>query len=171
LLELVVTMGLLTLGIVAAQATVERSVRAATTSTNTFLAGHLAEEGIELVRSIRMGNWLAGVAWDQSLADGDYLVQYTLTTPSVGVPALWLGAPGCCASSARPLDFDATGRRYGYSGWPGFTGQPSGFRRVVTVQHVASGFADPYLRVTSAVSWGPSFEHVVSLDEHLYAWF
>ena len=41
---------------------------------NQFIAYHLAEEGVEVVRHLRDSNWLQNRTWRTGLGDGQYMI-------------------------------------------------------------------------------------------------
>ncbi|OGY79665.1 MAG: hypothetical protein A3B74_02740 [Candidatus Kerfeldbacteria bacterium RIFCSPHIGHO2_02_FULL_42_14] len=75
LLEVIIAIGVITVGIIGTIALVITSTKAGNVSQNELIATNLAREGIEVARSIRDNNWLAieantpGVTWDQDLFD------------------------------------------------------------------------------------------------------
>ena len=72
IIEVLATFGILVIGIVAAQIALTQGITAATRNVNEFIAAHLAEEGLELVRNIRDNNWASGGSanWDHNMEAG-----------------------------------------------------------------------------------------------------
>lgn len=52
------------------------ALNASTSIKNNMIAANLAQEGVEVVRSIRDENWLRNLAFDNGLSDGTYRVQW-----------------------------------------------------------------------------------------------
>lgn len=71
LLETIVAVGVLAIGIVASLTLVSKSVQTVRMSQNRLIASYLAQEGVELVRNIRDGNWNNGDPWDDWDGDGN----------------------------------------------------------------------------------------------------
>lgn len=69
LVEVVVAVGVISIGIAGALISLAQSSAQATNLRNRTIASQLAGEGIELVRNIRDTNWLAGRGWRDGLAD------------------------------------------------------------------------------------------------------
>ncbi len=73
LIEIIVATFLITVGTVGAFALIQRTVAFTAISSSRLVAANLAQEGIEIVRNIRDGNWLEartnpGISWDDGLA-------------------------------------------------------------------------------------------------------
>lgn len=62
------------IGVVIATATqlTQSSLKMGRSTMNQFIAFHLAEEGLEIVRNIRDSNWLQNTSWRTGLDDGMY---------------------------------------------------------------------------------------------------
>jgi len=75
MLEMVITISVLTIGLTGTFALVSGIISRTTTSSFRLIAAYLGQEGIEIVRNIRDTNWLEGFNWDEGLAgegEADY---------------------------------------------------------------------------------------------------
>ena len=74
MLEAIIASGIVATAVSSALTLVQVSISAEKESEGGIVAANLAREGIEVVRSIRDSNWLAGADWDQGLegADNDH---------------------------------------------------------------------------------------------------
>lgn len=85
MIELLVTIIILSIGIFSLMNLMANLVRADQFNTIDMISLNLAREGVEVVRNIRDSNWLAGQNWQAGLAQGnDYtaILDYDLTTDS-----------------------------------------------------------------------------------------
>ncbi len=172
LVEIMVTVAILLIGIVAALSAVTYGLRGGNDATNRVMATALASEGLELVRNIRDNNWINSRAFDTQLADGTYIIYYASPGLATSVQAAGVNPP--------PLDFDSSSGLYGYNSahWAGSTfpaGTPSRFTRTITILHqidsVANTASKPkYLHVTATVTWQDHGTKQIKLDTHLYDW-
>src|SRR3989338_926864 len=151
LLEVVIAMGLIMTSMVAIFGMAVYNLKAAESSRDQFLAGQLAQEGVEIVRSIRDSNWLANPddndAWLDGLV-GDFRVQ------SFGPQG---GAVVLAASDQTPLMINGDGY-YNYD-----TGNNTAYFRKVNVVDLGDT-----ARVTVTVSWlgtGGASNNLVVVDE------
>ena len=74
ILEVLVTMLVITIGGLAAYAMVQQIVFSTFSSSYRLTAAYLAKEGIEIVRNIRDTNWLEEENWDNGLNSSDWEV-------------------------------------------------------------------------------------------------
>ncbi len=74
LIEVIVASGIIMTAVSGCLTLVGAALRAEKNSESSIVAGNLAREGVEVVRTIRDSNWLAGVAFDTGLvgASNDY---------------------------------------------------------------------------------------------------
>ncbi|MCD6500497.1 prepilin-type N-terminal cleavage/methylation domain-containing protein [bacterium] len=145
LIEVLTAISVMTIGILGIYALVPRVISISGINTDRFIASQLAREGIEIVRNIRDGNALEGVAFDEGLSDGNWRVQYDKD---------FLLAP-----ADEPLKMDANGF-YNYD-----SGSPTKFKRKVILSHLG---ADS-LKVKVEVSWPGSGSPLV-VEENLHNW-
>lgn len=81
MIEVLASIYLITVGVMGVFALVQQIISFADISSSRLAAIYLAQEGIEIVRNIRDGNWLKGraaeVSWDEGLPAGiDYNADY-----------------------------------------------------------------------------------------------
>jgi len=168
ILESMIAISIFTIGISAALLVIVSSLNVGTRAKNTIIASNLAEEGIEVVRSIRDRNWMVGNPWYQGIDDplgfiSGACVQWDSDQVDQVCPSLLLG---------HTLIFNNVAHRYISQS----DGAPSDFSRTITLDYCDSTHAssdgntcDPArIHVTSAVTCGGGCN--VSADEYLYDW-
>ena len=185
LVELLVAMVVIMIGLTAAAGMVFSNLRTQEISSDRVIASNLAREGIELVKSIRDSNWLAGDPFNTGLYNG---------TDYTGVP-IWSGAQFQSIDfTATDIDDDTwtvlktssaastTGSLY-YQG-DGTTGTDTAFKRLLTLQPICSdgsiqieGATCPVnttvvgVRTISIVQWERAgITREVSLIDEIYDW-
>lgn len=148
LLEVIIAIFILTIGITGAVNLLNYSISSVVVSKSQVIATNLAQEGMEIVRSIRDGNWLEYAAWDNGLGAGDYRVQYDNNA--------------LLSLSGNPvLKIDSNGF-YQYN-----NGTDTIFHRKITISDVGAN----EIKVISEVIWSErarSFS--VSAEDRLYDW-
>jgi type II secretory pathway pseudopilin PulG len=72
LVETILAISIIGMIIVTVAQLTQSSVAMGRSAMNQFVALHLAEEGLEIVRNKRDSNWLQNKAWRNGLADGVY---------------------------------------------------------------------------------------------------
>lgn len=158
LVEALVALTLLTVGLIPAFVQATESLKLSLTIKNTLIAGHLAQEGAELVRSMRDANWFTGAPFSQGLTDcaAGCTVEYTSTEP----------AP---LGSNPALQLDALTGMYQYA-----KGDPSPFHRRITIAPVDTT-AKPGqagLRVTTEVTWTErKNSKTFTLESYIFDWY
>ena len=157
MVEAIIALSLLALGTIGIYTLISSSLRLNRVSANQYVATKLAEEGIELVKSILDANNMEGEAWNSGVADGDKELELQ-NSPEYDSVAI-------TASSNRLIKFDATNGVYNYS-----SGTDTPFRRIVTIMNDST---DPdKISVVSRVRWrelGGQTSEVV-LEDHLFNW-
>ena len=85
MLEVIISLGIMTVGMMGIFSLVAQNNLIYNTNKNRFIAVALAQEGAELVRNYRDSNWLQGEAWDNEVKnDGDYIIDaYTILDDTV----------------------------------------------------------------------------------------
>ena len=79
LLEVIVALGIITMGILGVFSLVVQTTQVQVTNKNHLIASMLAQEGIELVRQIRDENYIAiGNVWNEDVSDWDdtFIIDY-----------------------------------------------------------------------------------------------
>ncbi|OGD36432.1 hypothetical protein A2850_02050 [Candidatus Azambacteria bacterium RIFCSPHIGHO2_01_FULL_51_74] len=145
-MESLIAIAVFTVGISTAMTVISTSLSVGTRTRDKIVASYLAQEGIEVVRSIRDNNWIDGDAWDAGIASG--CVQWDSADVDTG----------CSAGSG--LIFYPLATPPAYRAIAGTTK----FSRSITVQSISAD----QIQVTSAVNCGLNCS--VSLSEYLYNW-
>ena len=121
LLETIIAIFVISVGLVGVAAIIFQIFALASISSNDLIASYLAQEGIEIVRNIRDGNWLEqrnnpAILWTDGLTfgqwEGDFTNMQNLTP--------WTGA-------GRHLNIDVNGF-YSHA-----SGTPTRFQRKITI--------------------------------------
>ncbi|MBI4276325.1 hypothetical protein HY629_00605 [Candidatus Uhrbacteria bacterium] len=174
LLETTIAIGILSVGVLSILSLGASQLKAIRAAEDRLVAGELAREGMEIVRSVRDSNWLAGgtTLWTQGwAADGPYY-RIPSIAPDHGVGNVrWslLGLPsGEFTLPGATVYTDGIFYRQALTIEP--TWKRTQFKRIITVTPVA---ADPVnaRRVVVDVRWGnlvaPS---KVVVEEVLWNW-
>jgi len=148
LIETLIALMLLSVALAPTIFAATSSTKTAFSIKNNVTAANLAQEGIEVIRAIRDSNWFQDLAFDTSLAAGDYEVE------SDSVPPL-------STYQDRFLNFGSYGKyRYG-----AINATP--FKRKITITKVSL----VELMITSEVTWlENSRTRSVKLESHLFDW-
>lgn len=75
LAETIIAIAVISLVVTASAQLTQSSVRIGYQSMHQFIAYHLAEEGLEIVRNMRDTNWLQNMPFRQGLPDGLYVIE------------------------------------------------------------------------------------------------
>ncbi|KPJ56512.1 hypothetical protein AMJ49_04685 [Parcubacteria bacterium DG_74_2] len=155
LLEITITVFVLIASLVGVSSVFSRLTSQASFNSSRLIAVYLAQEGIELVRNIRDGNWLEDADWDEGLNScsgptGCEIDYNNFNNPGAEDPNLQLYAN-------RFLKINDNGF-YNYS-----SGADTKFKRKITITKIA---ADE-LKVSVTVEWPKGS---VTVQEHLYNW-
>ena len=148
ILEVLVTMFVLTIGGLAAYAMVQQIIFYTFSSSYRLTAAHLAKEGIEIVRNIRDTNWLEQESWDNGLVPGEWEADFNDNPP------LFFYA-------GRKLRFD--NNFYSYD-----SGVETRYKRKITI--VSEGSDE--LKISVEVEWEEKGEtYTIVVQENLYNWY
>lgn len=168
LLEVIVAIFIITVGIIGVLSLVTYTISSAKVSSQKLVAAYLAQEGIEIVRNIRDGNWLFKTTWDTALGKGDWEGDYqdilSLTNKCSSTPF------NCEYDDLQFLKID--GGFYKYSA----SGTKTPFKRRITIFDKTDLSSPPdriidMLKVSVTVFWeekGKTYE--VEAQENLYNW-
>lgn len=165
-IEVVMAIFVMSIGIVGTLLAVQYAIFSTHKSYSRLVAAYLAQEGIEIIRNARDGNWLeqrtaTTTVWDDGFDVSDvgdvkdWEVEYSTTT---------LKDPSCVfPCSFEDLDFlkKSDGGFYNYS----LGGNDTQFKRKVTIRKVAT----TTLEVISRVYWDGG-KHSIAAQENLYNW-
>lgn len=159
LLEVIAAIFVITVGVIGGMSAVQRTITLISISTSRLTAAYLAQEGIEMVRNIRDGNWLEGrtaeVSWDQGL-DG------CSAGCEAGYTVLGLEAPSLSSYQDRKLRIDPLNGFYNY-----LIGDETKFKRKITIQKPNPDI----LNITVEVSWSErGAPQSLSTQANLYRW-
>jgi len=190
LLEAIIAIGIIVTAVSSSLTLVQGAITAEGQSEASIVAGNLAREGVEVVRALRDGNWLADVAWDAGLegtgadytampvfapATAAWTLNFTPDTIDSGGAVIYR-YPATTGSAAEGLHVQA-------ASIPIDT-QDSGFRRLLFLDPICDdgsvvtsgstcGVAKKIgIRVTSQVAWETQggASHSTSVIEELYDW-
>ena len=164
LLEVMIAIFVIVVGIVGTISLIQQTISFIALSSSRLVASYLAQEGIEIVRNIRDGNWLetrtAPNPWDEGLTDcsggctADYKHSYGPNQLDPTLPAY----------SNQFLNIDVDGF-YSYA-----TGSPTKFKRKITIISDFDAGA-PRLKVSVLVEWQQIGKtQQVTAQEYLYNW-
>ncbi|MBP6886169.1 MAG: prepilin-type N-terminal cleavage/methylation domain-containing protein [Candidatus Pacebacteria bacterium] len=158
LIEVLIALALLSTALVPTFMLAGNSLQLAARIKNSLIASNLAQEGVEVVRSIRDSNWYTGVAFTAGLTscEVECTVQYNST-------ALILST-----YNGAPLKLDSSSGLYQYS-----TGDPTPFRRKIVVTPIV---ATPVtqIRIQSIVTWTEQrsgVEKSITVEYTIFNWF
>lgn len=156
LVEVLVSLALLTTGLVPAFVLASNAVNLSTQIKNSLISANLAQEGVEVVRAIRDSNWFA-----DSLTP---LEDNGLSSCAGGCQVQWDSVDMDNTSKDSPLKLDPKSGMYQYNG----SGPDSIFRRKITITTVTPGVE---IAVISEVEWTErtSAKKVV-IEYHLFNW-
>lgn len=170
LIEMIITIGVVSVGIIGALIAVQQGIVAVDYANSRFTAALLAQEGVEIIKNIRDTNLLeynyvsAGTAWNEGIGIGDFEVQYTYPQSIDPILTPLICSPNCNPDNGpRFLKKSATDF-YNYS-----IGDDSRFKRVI---HIESPNVDQ-IDATITVYWkkrGGGYYNI-SLLQHLYNWW
>ena len=76
IIEVIVSITILTVGVLASVRLMNYFYAYNSISNSRLAAAYLAQEGIEIVKNIRDGNWLEGSVWNTNLGNGQYEGDY-----------------------------------------------------------------------------------------------
>jgi type II secretory pathway pseudopilin PulG len=193
MLEAVVAIGIITTALSSALTLVSGSINAEKDSETRIVAGNLAREGVEVVRSMRDSNWLAGAAWDAGLsgAANDYTGALVFS-PASNAWSINFTPNAVTASAARVFRF-TTGSGAAIVGLHvQAASQPAGtvvtpFRRLLILDPLCDDGAGGYtivssgsscgamekigIRVTSKVRWTVGSKiSTLDIEERMFNW-
>lgn len=155
LVEALVTLVVLSFGLIPSLAIVSSSTNLSGLIKNNLIAANLAQEGVEVVRSLRDANWFAGRSFDNGLV-GNWRVEYSTN---------WVTNSPVAAGLNPFLKFDSATGLYNYS-----TGIDTIFKRSVSIAKTAD-LCNCKLVLVSRVDWTQQGRsRTVSIESHLFDW-
>lgn len=158
IVEALVTLVILSFGLIPAISILSSSTKLSSLIENNLIAAHLAEEGVEIIRSLRDENWLNSISHSNGLV-GNWRVEWN-TNSTTNLPV---------AVGTNPtLNFDTSTGVYTYSNCGSCIG--TGFKRSVTVVQTNNS-CNCELVVVSRVEWP---QHgtikIQNVESHLFDW-
>lgn len=154
LLETTIAIAILVAAIIGPMALSSQSIRSASLAKDTIIASNLAQEGIELVKNIRLGNRIDGRNWTQGLNPCSSQNGCFVDAKDLDV--------GACSQNCNFLKFDASLNLYNYD-----SGQDTAFRRIITIANIN----DDEKKVSSSVRWLDKFgNHNFTLSSSIFNW-
>jgi len=148
IVEALIAGSLILTGLIASLALINSSIRLAIVAKDELVGANLAQEGIEIVRSFRDANWIAGRLFDENFTDGNHRVHYL---DSAFLPYV-----------DTALLFDQNTGFYQYA-----AGVETPFRRRIRISHVSPS----EVRVISRVDWTTrGIPYSVRVEDHLFDW-
>lgn len=168
-IEVIIAISVMVIGIVGTLLAVQYAISSTAQSYSRLTAAYLAQEGIEIVRAARDGNWLeqrtaTTTSWDEDLGAGDYEVDYRASQDEDPSSPSWYPltcSPNCGYSDLSFLGLDSNGF-YSRTYSPGTETQ---FKRMITIEKPAT----TTLKVISKVYWAEG-KHSIIAQENLYNW-
>lgn len=174
LAELLITISIITIGLLGIAFIAQRGVRYIYTAYNQLTAAYLAQEGVEIIKNIRDGNYLellrgGSSAWDEGIGDdcASDVCCYEVEIGMLGVedPLLTKRNEGVCNfSNLRFLRYDSS--VYNYS-----SGSRTLFKRGIEIKKV-SGNPDTK-EITVKVFWEEKgkVKAFYPLKEKIFNWW
>lgn len=153
LIEVVIAIFIATVGIMGAFSIIQQVVAYTSASYNRLTAAYLAQEGIEVVRNIRDGNWLKGGNWQ-------------------------IGLTGCevkgCEANYNDTSLASYGDRYlkidgGFYNYD--SGNDTKYKRKIFINPATGPDGSSILKVVIVVEWQKKGKtDRFSVQENLYNW-
>lgn len=193
MLEAIVAIGIIATAVSSSLALVQGSIKGEKESERGIVSANLAREAVEVVRSIRDTNWLAGNDWDRGLEGPGF--DYTATLffdPDANVWTPDFSADSLADSGAKVFNYTSTEGNAVFGLYRQAAAQPDGtivspFRRLVTLDPICEKPSGVLHVVSSGKSCGTNekvgirlfvdIEFVVSgrvrtqrIESHLFNW-
>jgi len=155
LVEVMTVLLVISLGLVGVLSLIAQNIKSQNINEKALVAHQLAQEGIEIVRSIRDGNWKAGIDWRDGLPEGSYYGDFDNIALT----------PASSIGEGKLLQ-DASGLYYSA---PNTTATSSIFSRLISIDSLEA--PEEGIIVNSVVYWsdhGQNFSY--PLQAYLYDW-
>lgn len=152
LVEVLVSLVMLSVALTPIAILATNAINSADTIRDNVIAANLAQEGIEVIRAIRDTNWTAipSRSFDNGLSAGNYEVT-------------WNSVPPLDAYQDRFLRLGSEGR-YKYNG---ASSVPTQFKRKITIGKPSAA----ELKVESEVTWNNRLgAQSIKVEDHLFDW-
>ena len=160
LLEVIISISVLTVAVGGTYALISQTMRAASLANSKLIAAYLAQEGVEIVRNFRDNNWLnqrinPGLSWKAGLGAGEYEADYNDA------------ALVSFAAEGRYLYIDSANGFYAYLDSPELGGTQTKFKRKITIAEDGDDKIDVIVRVFWQERGG---NYEIKVVENLYNW-
>jgi len=161
LLEVMVAISIMTVGLGGAMALITMSMNAGVVSSDRLVAANLAQEGIEVVRSIRDINYtndsVRWQTWYDNISNGTYSVQFD--SQDFG------------SSYGTPLYYHTSAGRYDYNAAGGIASPYK--RSIILTRGQTDGSGKLIeLKVVCVVTWkDKSIDKSLTVEERLWNWW
>jgi len=157
LMEVMVAIFIIVVGLFAVMALIDKSIMAGSLSTNKLIAANLAQEGIEVVKSIR------DMSYDP--ATGGWDVWYGASGVASGTYSVEHNSQNFGSSQNSLLKFDSASGLYSYS-----SGNNSIFKRSIIITKAPAGNADE-IKVEAIVTWTErGANKTLTVEDRLWNW-
>lgn len=179
LMEVMISVMILSVGIVGSIGLVSSSMSKFSSATNKIIATNLAQDGIERVRNVRDSNWRKEAADWKANIEGENPSSQTVrffcgdVEMNEKIPSSPADLAACGSACQVYIYSDGTNQCYSdnYGAQTGYARAATNFYRLITVEEVTVGSVD-HLDVTVNVKWtrnGQSY-YLSPLKESLYNW-
>lgn len=154
LIEAIVASGLLIIGLVSMVSLMSQALGLNRVVSDQFIANYLAVEGIEVVKNLIEADVLDGGAWNDTISNGCYEIDYE---------SINLGITCSSSESQSPLLFNSVTGFYNYDS----NGNQTPFKRSILIENSLDGNR---IKVNSIVKWisrgGAEFE--INLEDYFF---
>lgn len=161
LLEVIIAVSIMTTGVIGLSALIQQTMVLTSISSSRLTASYLAQEGMEIVRAVRDGNWLKqrdnpGLSWKNDLGRGTF----------------YFNLDGSKATTSNLVTWNYNPGKY-YVHYPETTCKSIGacqdtiFNRQIEIVH----YGNDMIEIKSVVSWQErGRSHQVVVQGILYNW-
>lgn len=154
LLETTIAIAILVSAIIGPMELASKSIRSASLAKHNILVSNLAQEGVELVKNIRLNNRIQGRSWTYGLNSCGSLNGCFIDAKDLDVRG--------CSANCQFLKFDDFLDLYNYD-----SGSDTIFRRIITT----SSITGEEIKVRSSVRWSDKFgNHNFTLSTSIFDW-
>ena len=158
MIEIIITIAVLSIGIIRSYTAFSSIMNVADTMSYRFTAAYLAQEGLDIIKNMRDGNFISGASFTTGL-----------TSCSAGCQADYKTGTAVQQSQNQLQAYAGSFLKINSDGFYGYdAGTDTKFKREITVSQVASN----ELKVDSKVFWNYNgTDYSITSSEHLYDWY
>ncbi len=154
LLETTVAISILVSAITGPLWLASQGIGSASKARNNIIAANLAQEGLELIKNIRLNNLNDGKSWTNGLGLCGLANGCRIDAKNLNI--------NNCSAHCAPLKFDDVLKLYNYE-----SGQDSVFSRIITTQDINKD----EIKIISSVKWQDKFGgHTFNLETSMFNW-